>query len=117
MADPKIMFPVPTSSTGAGGKPFKVTGGDGSHETAEEAPADAPDLGGGPAKLAGGARVRGGEVLASPQPSHETVEAKAHGHSPRIPWPPAVAIDEKREAHKDGAAHEVSSTSRKPFKI
>jgi len=88
--------------------PFKVTGGAGTHQSAEEKPAPSP---GSAIKQA---QATGGPL---PTPSDEVLEGRAHGHSPTIPWPPAIAIDEVREAHKDGNAHKVGTTDRRPFKV
>lgn len=89
----------------ADGKPFKVTGGEGSKKSAEEAPSPKPGVG-----------ILQSQKTGQPI-STEALEGRAHGHSATIPWPKAVAIDEERESHKDGAAHKVSTEERKPFKV
>jgi len=86
------------------GKPFKnVSGGPGTgpQKSAEESAAPAPGTG-----------ILNSQKTGNPlsTPSEQVVEGRAHGHSPRIPWPPAQA-----ELHEtDGAA---PTPCPKPFKV
>jgi hypothetical protein len=68
-------------------KPFKVTGGDGQQKSAEEQLAAPPGTGIVSA-------LKSGQPLATP--SQEVIEGRSHGHSPRIPWPPAGGPDDKK---------------------
>jgi hypothetical protein len=72
-------------------KPFKATPAPSPQKTAEESPAALP----GPGIVEA---QRTGQPLRTP--SEEEVESRGHGHSPRIPWPPAGGPDDQHRPMK-----------------
>lgn len=88
----KNLFPVSTDGSKGGGKPFKTSeGGRAAPQNGEETAQRPPGVGIVDAN-------KTGQPLTTP--SQEVVEGYAHGHSPRIPWPPAGGPDDAKKPFK-----------------